>query len=105
MCVCVCVCVCVVLCCGEESFDRESGEEGKSKEGILYCLFTVVNPPQLTECSHMECHADQLQDKSYIYEYLKVCTNVHSLQLGCFGVCDIEIPGTEHLIAKVDFAL
>ena len=50
----------------------------------------------------MECHADQLKDN---YEYLKVCTNVHSLQLGCFGVCDIEIPGTEHLIAKVDFAL
>ena len=38
-------------------------------------------------------------------EYLKVCSNVHALQLGSFGVCNIEIPGTKHLIAKVDLAL
>ena len=48
----------------------------------------------------------QLLDYMMIHcKYLKVCSNVHTLQLGSFGVCNIEIPGTKHLVAKVDLAL
>ena len=38
---------------------------------------------------------------AYARTYLKVCPDVHSLQLCCVWVCDVEVPRCEQLVAEV----